>query len=234
MSYCVHCGVKLDPSLKKCPLCNTPVIDPNEIKNFTPLPPFPEKRAETEQVKSKDVLILLSIALLTISITSGALNFMFFPTTPWSLLIIGFCIILWIAFAPKLLLSKIPIYISLLLDGIAVALYLYFISCVTVSKNWLYGLGFPILILVTLLMILFAFLMRNVSSSMLASALYAYLLIPVLCIGIELLICIYREQTLKISWSAIVAAPCIVVSIILITILSKKRLREAVRRRLHF
>ena len=28
MSYCVHCGVELDPSLKKCPLCNTPVLDP--------------------------------------------------------------------------------------------------------------------------------------------------------------------------------------------------------------
>ena len=27
MSYCVNCGVKLDPSLERCPLCNTPVIN---------------------------------------------------------------------------------------------------------------------------------------------------------------------------------------------------------------
>ena len=29
MSYCVNCGVKLDKSLKKCPLCNTVVYNPN-------------------------------------------------------------------------------------------------------------------------------------------------------------------------------------------------------------
>ncbi len=28
MSYCVHCGVKIDESMKACPLCQTPVIDP--------------------------------------------------------------------------------------------------------------------------------------------------------------------------------------------------------------
>ena len=30
MSYCVNCGVKLAKSEKKCPLCNTPVINPNK------------------------------------------------------------------------------------------------------------------------------------------------------------------------------------------------------------
>ena len=31
MSYCVNCGVKLKNSEKKCPLCNTKVINPNKI-----------------------------------------------------------------------------------------------------------------------------------------------------------------------------------------------------------
>lgn len=234
MSYCVHCGVKLDPSLKKCPLCNTPVVDPGVLKSMNPLPPFPENRAETETVKSKDIAVLLTIALLTVSIASGGLNFMFFPEISWSLLIIGVCVIIWIAAAPRLLLPKMPVYFSLLLDGLAIALYLFFISCVTPEKTWLTGLGFPILILVTAIMILFAFFRRNISSSMLATALYIYIQIPVLCVGIELIICLYQNRPLKISWSAIVAAPCLIVAIILITILSKKRLREAVRRRLHF
>ena len=85
-----------------------------------------------------------------------------------------------------------------------------------------------------LLTIIFTFFFRNVSSSILSVALYFYILVPLLCIGIELLICRFREQPLHIVWSAIVLAPCAVVAIILITILSRKRLREAVRRRLHF
>ena len=34
MSYCVNCGVKLEESLTKCPLCNTPVINPNILKKM--------------------------------------------------------------------------------------------------------------------------------------------------------------------------------------------------------
>lgn len=32
MSYCVNCGVELDRSLRACPLCNTPVINPRELE----------------------------------------------------------------------------------------------------------------------------------------------------------------------------------------------------------
>ena len=41
MSYCVNCGVKLDPSLKYCPLCNTPVINPHDLSKMQPISPFP-------------------------------------------------------------------------------------------------------------------------------------------------------------------------------------------------
>ena len=37
MSYCVNCGVKLDPSLKYCPLCNTPVINPHDLSKMQPI-----------------------------------------------------------------------------------------------------------------------------------------------------------------------------------------------------
>ena len=53
MSYCVNCGVKLDDALIKCPLCNTPVINPKELKKMGPISPFPIERGETEKVKSK-------------------------------------------------------------------------------------------------------------------------------------------------------------------------------------
>lgn len=234
MSYCVHCGVKLEESLNKCPLCNTPVIDPNELKKLMPTPPFPVEKGETEKIKSKDFLMLFTIALVTTSISCAALNYFVFSKTPWSLLIIGLCGVLWIAIAPNMMVKKMPIYGSLVLDGIAAVMYLYFISCITSTNQWLYGLGIPIVILITCILLTFAFLMRNVSASLIHSALYVYILIPILCIGIELIICMYYNHPLKIVWSAIVTAPCVVVAIILITILSKKRLREAVRRRLHF
>ena len=44
MSYCVNCGVQLDPAAKKCPLCGTPAWRPD------PAAPdyFPTKPAQVQ------------------------------------------------------------------------------------------------------------------------------------------------------------------------------------------
>lgn len=234
MSYCVNCGVKLEETLQRCPLCNTPVINPSELKKAGLIPPFPVERGEIENVKSKDGAILLTVALATTSICCALLNYLVFNQNLWSIPIIGLCAFFWVVFFPIILFHELPVYAFIIMDGFAMAGYLYMISFMTSSNTWLTELALPITALATALIILFTFLIRNVSSSILAVALYFYLLIPVLCIGIELLICLFRNQPIHIVWSAIVLAPCAVVSIILITILSRKRLREAVRKRLHF
>lgn len=234
MSYCVNCGVKLDESLPKCPLCNTPVINPNELKKAEIIPPFPMERGETETVKSKDVIILTTVFLATTAICCMLLNLLVFSSTLWSLPIIGLCAFIWVVVIPSIAFHNLPIYIFMIIDGFAMAGYLYMLSFMTTNKAWLTRLALPITALATVIILTFTLLMRKISSSILSLALYFYLLIPVLCIGIELLICHYYGNPLHITWSAIVLVPCLIVAIALITILSRKRLREAVRRRLHF
>ena len=234
MSYCVNCGVKLDNSLSRCPLCNTPIVNPAELKKAGSIPPFPVEQGEIENVKSKDGAIVLTVAFATTSVCFALLNYLVFNQSLWSIPIIGLCAFFWVVFFPIILFRTLPIYAFIIMDGFALAGYLYMISFMTPTKTWLFDLALPIVVLFTALIILFTFLVRNVSSSILAGALYFYILVPVFCIGIELLICQFRNQPLHILWSAIVSVPCAIVSGILITVLSKKRLREAVRRRLHF
>ena len=234
MSYCVNCGVKLEDTLQRCPLCNTPVINPSELKKAGLIPPFPVERGETENVKSKDGAILLTVFFATTSICCALLNYLVFNRSLWSIPIIGLCAFFWVVFFPLILFRELPIYAFITMDGFALAGYLYMISFMTDSKVWLTDLALPITALLTALIIIFTFLVRNISSSILSIALYLYILAPLFCIGLELLICLFRDKPLHIVWSAIVLAPCAVVSIVLITILSRKRLREAVRKRLHF
>lgn len=234
MSYCVNCGVKLEETLEKCPLCNTPIINPSELKKAGLIPPFPVERGETEKVKSKDGAILLTVAFATTAICCALLNYLVFNQNLWSIPIIGLCAFFWVVFFPIILFKELPVYAFIIMDGFAMAGYLYMISFMTNSNLWLTEIALPITAMITALILILTFLIRKISSSILAVALYIYILIPLLCIGIELLICHFRGQPLHIVWSAIVLAPCAVVSIILITVLSKKRLREAVRKRLHF
>ncbi|MEG1385319.1 MAG: hypothetical protein RSD08_08485, partial [Oscillospiraceae bacterium] len=46
MSYCVNCGVELAESEKRCPLCNTEVINPSKPEHRVREYPYP-KRVET-------------------------------------------------------------------------------------------------------------------------------------------------------------------------------------------
>ena len=234
MSYCVNCGVKLDDTLTKCPLCNTPIINPKELKKLNPVSPFPTKHGETEQVKKKDIILLTTVFLGTTALCCMLLNYLVFSKTLWSIPIIGLCAFIWIITIPPVAFEKMPIYISMLIAGLAMGGYLYMLSFMTSSKAWLTKLALPITALATVLVLTFTMLVKKVSSSILTIALYFYVMVPTLCIGIELLVWHYYGKPLHITWSAIVLVPCLIVDIVLITILSRKRLREAVRRRLHF
>lgn len=234
MSYCVNCGVELEPSLTSCPLCNTVVINPNELPYVKKFSPYPEEKGQVETVNRKDWAILFSVVCVTTALTCGLLNFLVFHQSLWSLLVIGVCIILWVAAIPLTVCPKLPVYLSLLADGTAVGLYLYMITFVTHSDRWFFELAMPIVALIVCIAELFALLEKKVSHSFLNTAIYLFGSISILCVGIEIFIDKYLNGAISLTWSAIVLTVCVIIEIALITILSSRRFRDAVRRRLHF
>ena len=234
MSYCVNCGVELDASLKECPLCNTPVINPREIPYSRAVSPFPREKGQVEMVKKKDAGILLSTVVVATAVVCGLLNLLVFSGKPWSLIIIGACVLLWVIMIPVVIYSRQPIYVSLLFDGVAMAAYLYMITYLTGSNRWFAGLALPITALATVIVEIFTVCVRKLPRSFLTVALYCFTAIGVMSIGLEILIDRYLHDHISLSWSAVVLTVCVIVDITIVTLLSRKRLRNAVRRRLHF
>lgn len=234
MSYCVNCGVELDPSLKSCPLCHTPVINPNELKKEETVYPYPTQKGQVEVVKRKDLGILLSIVVLATSTTCILLNLLVFSQSPWSLLIVGACVILWTLLVPFVIYSRLPIYVSISLDALAVGIYLYMLTYLTRSRSWFFHVALPILILIWVLVELITVLFRHLSTSILAGALYLFIAVPVLCIGIEIIVDLFLTDSISLTWSMVVLTVCVIIDIALVTVISRSRLRNAVRRRLHF
>ena len=234
MSYCVNCGVELEASLRECPLCHTPVINPVEAgKEFAPSP-FPVNKGQVEVVKRKDLGILLSVVLSATSVTCLLLNLLVFDHFLWSLLVIGICICLFVFTFPAVFYSKMPLLVSLFADGMAVAVYLYMIAYITPSTAWFWELGLPIVALVTLDVGIFTLLAKKVPFTILSGALCLFIEIPVFCTALELMIRRMIMSPLRLTWSAVVLTVCVIIDMALITILVKKRLRNEVRRRLHF
>lgn len=234
MSYCVNCGVKLESNLERCPLCNTPVLNPNEIGIQKPIPPFPQEKGHVEPVKNKDVIILYTLVLAALAVSCGLLNAFVFTSTAWSIYIVGSCILLWVLAIPVFLYTRLPVYFSLLFDGLATALFAWMITFDTGSDQWFYELALPTIAIGTLLAVAVAFLRKHVSSSILPTALYVTTCFVILCLAVELLYHWYQERVPFLTWSAVVLTAGAIIDVAIITMLSRKRLRNAVRRRLHF
>ncbi len=234
MSYCVNCGVELDSSLKACPLCTTKVINPNEIANMQTQSPFPKEKEKVEAVMRKDVGMLVSIILIATAVTCGCLNYFVFNNSRWSFVVIGACILLWVILFPVIIYEKLHIHLAILLDGITVIGYLYMFTLLTKTNDWFYGLGIPLVVFLTLLLQIYIACVRKLPSSILTNALYAITAIGILCVGIELLVDWYLYEKIIFRWSAIVATVCFIIDIAIITLLSMRRFRNAIRRRFHF
>ena len=218
MSYCVNCGVELESSLTECPLCNTPVINPKELYDQKKTSPYPKKRGQVDVVRKTDLSILICIVLGATSLSCAALNLLVFSGSPWSLFIVGACLILFVLALPVVIYTKLPIYISFN----------------TAGSDWFLGLALPIVALATILVEIFTLLLRSFSFSHITLAVYFFAETAFFCVGIELLIRHYYEQPIRLVWSAIVLTVCTVIVVLLLTVLSRRRLRDAVRRRLHF
>ena len=234
MSYCVNCGGELDATAKECPLCNTPVINPKAVKQEDLLPPFPQERADVQEIQRADMGWLISMVALSTAVTCGLLNWLVFKQNLWSLAVIGACVIFWVFLIPVAIYRKWSPYLYILFDGATISLYLFFIARMIESYDWFWGLGFPIVIWLTFIVELLTLAFRLLPKSVLTRALYFFTALGIFCGGLELEIDHYIGKGFSLSWSAVVITICFIMDIALITTLSRRKLRNEVRRRLHF
>ena len=237
MSYCVQCGVKLEQSLKKCPLCHTPVINPNElIAGALPsgTSPFATAKGEVEPMKKHDIGLWLTLVFGSTALACGILNLFVFNHNYWSIPVIGACIIMWLFFCPRMFLPQISIYANLMASAVSVIFYELAITLMTKQDRWFYGIALPITLVIMALTAVSGLFYKYVSKSLIASALYFFIDAALLSIAIECFVDKFMGLEIHIFWSAIVFSVCAVISVALIAILSIRRLRVTVQKRLHF
>ena len=122
MSYCVNCGVELDKDAAKCPLCQTPVVNPVCPVDTTIPPNFPVERREVEPVNHREVAVLLSALYGVVGLCCVVLNLLFWwRGMPWSAIVAGACAMLWVWTVLPLLLRSAHSILLLGLDLLAKA-----------------------------------------------------------------------------------------------------------------
>lgn len=143
MSYCVNCGVELDKTAAFCPLCHTPVCNPNQPGGYQCPASFSHAARRGTSGLQKEAALLMTVMLLSVAVCCGLLNFFLSPHAPWSFYVIGAAIMLWIWLVLPLWMRRIPLLVRLLLDGAAVGVYLLLIALNLDGRDWYLGLGLP-------------------------------------------------------------------------------------------
>ncbi len=234
MSYCVNCGVELNSDLKECPLCNTPVYHPEKLEKNRETSAFPKEKGQAEPVTKKDVWLLITVIAVMTAVTCVVLNWLVYDSYNWSVAIVGACALLWVTLIPATVPLKFPVYVYLLLDGLMLSVYLFMLTFMTAGQGWFWRLGLPFVVLLTVVAEAFALCMKILPRGFLPTALYTITAIGIVCCGLELLIDYALSRQVTLTWSAIVLTVCVIIDATIVTLLSVKRFRNAIRRRLHF
>lgn len=227
MSYCVNCGVELNPGAAACPLCGTPAWHPPETPKTDPY--FTTKSPVVAHEPRMALAAIISSMLLSVAVCCGFLNLVVMTRHAWSLYIIGAVVMLWIWFVLPLVL-RLPDFLKLTLDVAAVGIYVYLIS-LSIGGAWFFGLALPIVCIVGVLVFLLGFLMRDGRHSYLSRLSLGIGAAGLLTLGVEYFTDLFLHGVWTPGWSLIVAVSCIALIVPLQIIRHVPVLREEVRRR---
>lgn len=232
MSYCVHCGVELDPTAEFCPLCHTPVQNPVQPVDRESPKPFPTERQEVPLAAKWELAVLISAMLASAAVCCGILN-IFLRAGLWSLYIIGAAVMLWIFLVPPLLRRGLSPVIQLLADVLAVSAYVGAIAWnVGGLSGWYVHIALPIILWLGAELLTVMLPLRR-GRSILSTTTILIGAIGVFPLGVELVCDLYFRGVWQPTWSLVVLTIGVALMIPLIIVRRVPSLREEVRRRFH-
>ena len=236
MSYCVNCGVELQKSEPRCPLCGTEVCNPNEPNEEKPLRPYPAHVEHLDRkVDQRYIASFISLLLLIPLFTTMLANVLVSKQLTWSYLVLGGELVAFTVFLLPMI-ARMPKVLYMVIDTAAVCVLLLLIRILTQSKwDWLLLLGLPITVL-TALMCWFFSLMASPKCRLPVLIRFSFALacIGLLVVAIEFFIGLYMQHIAWPTWSLYVLFPCLVLSSSLLILNRRARVKEEIRKRFYF
>jgi len=135
MSYCVNCGVKLGEQEKRCPLCNTVVINPNEYEKEQE-EIYPETIEKNIRRVDNRILIFISVCFVFAAAAAVMADYIINAAVTWSLVVGGSLLMPWLMFVLPVATRVRNIRRILAANLIFLAVYLVFIDVYAGYLGW--------------------------------------------------------------------------------------------------
>ncbi len=228
MSYCVNCGVELEKGILSCPLCDTPVINPNEVQSQAKQA-YPEIINIPKSVSKKYWAFILSLVILIPNLVLVILNALFFDSGVVKY-IVGAFAVAWVWFLFPLLWKK-PIPVILIgIDAIALLAYLNMYRIYGDETGWFTQIVMPVVIMLWAICNVFIFWLRKPRRKSLIT-IAVLISINIMTFVVEICMNMFYNNKLEIAISLVMTACCVSLMVFFIVLLKSKRLNEWVSRK---
>ena len=236
MSYCVNCGVELQKSEPRCPLCGTEVINPNEPREEKPARPYPSHIEHLDKVVDRRYIAsFISLLMLIPLFTVMLANIFVSGKLSWSYYVLGGELVAFSVFLLPMI-ARMPKILYVVIDAAAVGVLLLLIQVIAQGNwGWLFLLGLPITGL-TAVMCWFFSIMAEPSFKLpiLVRFTLGLACLGLLVVAIEFLISLYHHAIAWPTWSLYVLFPCLVLASSLLLLNRRARVKEEIKKRFYF
>ena len=136
--YCVKCGVKLQEGTEKCPLCGTPVWNPDGLSAVSTYSSrMPDKTFDRDPFAA-----FLTVLTILAAVAVSAVCLVLYGKLGWGAIVLASLLLFFvIAVLPVWFRDPNPV-IFLPIDTVAIELFLLFI-CLRTGGHWFMSFAFP-------------------------------------------------------------------------------------------
>lgn len=231
MSYCVNCGVELESAAKRCPLCDTPVINPANPPADEP-PAYPEAIYIPKKTSSAYMAFMFTMVMLIPDIVCGVIN-LFYPNTGhWAVYVISVSALLWIFFILPFILRNENPYLLLGLDTVASLLFTFVMS-VFHGKDWFLTIALPAILILAVMLVGMIYWLNRKKREWPPVCTAVVGIIGIMSLVFEFLISWYVVGRPMIRYSVIIVASCICLVVFFEFAGRNKRFRAWLTRRFY-
>ena len=138
--YCVKCGVKLQNGVEHCPLCNTPVWNPEQTTGECS---YPDHYPLHHRESALPAAVALTVICVTAILVVMTVCFKLYGALSWGGVAIGGILLFYVLAVLPLWFRQPKGEVFVPVDHAAVGLYVLFL-CLRTGGHWFLSFAFPV------------------------------------------------------------------------------------------
>lgn len=232
MSYCVNCGVKLADSEKKCPLCQTEVINPKDISQKNINKPYPDNTITFDILPDSVKALLVTVIFVLPIAVSLICNYSISSVISWSkFVVLSLLFIYSISFYSILCFKKNSNIFNIIVYHVLLCAYLFSMNELC-KGNWFLTFALPLVLLLFVFFLVITLVITKNHLTKLFCTGFIMLLAGVFCVFLETILNFAFKFRTTILWSIYPCITLFLISIILFIIDFNKPWKEQLEKKL--